>query len=106
MRKWRLRHCEPSVLLAGPEGSMSSHATDFQGSVTDAIRDSIVNAISGANVDVFGAGGHYSITVVSPVFAGKGLLESQRLVYAAIAHLMKGDSAPVHAVDGLKTRAP
>jgi hypothetical protein len=34
------------------------------------------------------------------------MLESQRLVYSAIAHLMKGDLAPVHAVDKLKTRVP
>jgi stress-induced morphogen len=44
--------------------------------------------------------------VVSAAFAGLGMLESQRLVYSAIAHLMKGDLAPVHAVDKLKTRVP
>ena len=38
------------------------------------------------------------------MFAGKSMLESQRLVYGAIAHLMKGDGAPVHAVDKLTTR--
>jgi acid stress-induced BolA-like protein IbaG/YrbA len=59
----------------------------------------------GADVEVDGAGGHFTIGVTSEVFAGKGLLESQRLVYGAIAHLMKGDRAPVHAVDSLKTRA-
>jgi acid stress-induced BolA-like protein IbaG/YrbA len=84
---------------------MSSHPTDFQGSVTDAIRDCIAKAIPDARIDVQGGGGHYQIEVVSPVFAGKGTLESQRLVYSAIAHLMKGDMAPVHAVDTLKTRA-
>jgi acid stress-induced BolA-like protein IbaG/YrbA len=40
------------------------------------------------------------------VFAGKNMLESQRLVYSAITHLMAGDMAPVHAVDSLKTRTP
>lgn len=34
------------------------------------------------------------------------MLESQRLMYGAIAHMMKGDRAPVHAVDSLKTRTP
>ena len=53
-----------------------------------------------------GGGGHFSIEVTSPVFAGKNMLESQRMVYGAIADLMKGDRAPVHAVDSLKTRAP
>ena len=38
--------------------------------------------------------------VTSPVFAGKNMLESQRLVYGAIADLMKD------AVDSLKTRTP
>jgi acid stress-induced BolA-like protein IbaG/YrbA len=83
---------------------MSSHPTDFQGSVTDAIRDSIQKAIPDARTEVRGGGGHYEIEVVSPVFEGKSTLERQRLVYSAIAHLMKGDMAPVHAVDSLKTR--
>lgn len=83
---------------------MSSHPTDFQGSVPDAIRDSIEKAIPDAKAEVRGGGGHYEIVVVAPAFAGKSTLESQRLVYSAIAHLMKGDMAPVHAVDSLKTR--
>lgn len=82
---------------------MSSHPTDFQGSVTDAIRESIVAAIADADVLVSGGGGHYTIEVTSKVFAGKNRVESQRLVYGAIAHLMRGDMAPVHAVDSLRT---
>lgn len=82
---------------------MSHHPTDFQGSVTDAIREAISAAITGADVVVSGGGGHYSIEVTSPVFAGKSRVESQRLVYSAIAHLMRGDMAPVHAVDSLRT---
>ena len=70
---------------------MSSHPTDFQGSVIDALRDSIERAVPDSQAQVTGGGGHFSIEVVSPVFAGKSMLESQRLVYAAIAHLMKGD---------------
>jgi acid stress-induced BolA-like protein IbaG/YrbA len=85
---------------------MSSHPTDFQGSVVDALRDAIESKIAGAKADVSGGGGHYTIEVVAAAFAGLGMLESQRLVYAAIAHLMKGDLAPVHAVDKLKTRVP
>ena len=83
---------------------MSDHPTDFQGSITDAIRDAIVSAINDAQVQVEGGGGHYTIAVTSTVFAGKNMVQSQRLVYAAIAHLMKGDRAPVHAVDSLTTR--
>jgi acid stress-induced BolA-like protein IbaG/YrbA len=84
---------------------MSSHPTSFQGDVVQALRDAIESAIEGSKADVSGAGGHYTIDVVSPRFAGLGMLESQRLVYSAIAHLMQGDLAPVHAVDRLKTRA-
>ena len=82
---------------------MSHHPTDFQGSITDAIREAIVAAITDADVLVSGGGGHYSIEVTSAAFAGKNRVESQRLVYSAIAHLMRGDMAPVHAVDSLRT---
>lgn len=71
-----------------------------------AVREAILGRIADAEVRVEGGGGHYTIEVVSPVFAGKGMLESQRLVLGAIAPLMKGDHAPVHAVDSLKTRTP
>ena len=88
------------------EPAMSHHPTDFQGSVIDAVRQSIEAAVPDSRAEVTGGGGHYSIVVVSPAFQGKSMLESQRLVYSAIAHLMKGDMAPVHAVDSLKTRVP
>jgi acid stress-induced BolA-like protein IbaG/YrbA len=79
----------------------------ISGPVVDAIRRAIAEKIDGAVVEVTpGSAGHYTIVVTAPVFAGKGMLESQRLVYGAIAHLMKGDGAPVHAVDKLTTRAP
>jgi acid stress-induced BolA-like protein IbaG/YrbA len=85
---------------------MSNHPTDFTGSIPDAIKTAILDKIPDASVHVGGGGGHYTIEVVSPVFAGKNKVESQRLVYGAIAHLMKGDTAPVHAVDSLVTRLP
>ena len=85
---------------------MSSHPTNFQGSVVDALREAIEREIPGSQAAVSGGGGHFSIEVVSSVFAGKGMLESQRLVYGAIAHLMKGDSPPIHAVDSLETKIP
>ena len=85
---------------------MSEHPTDFKGDVLGAIRAAILSRVEGADVQVTGGGGHYSISVVSSAFAGKSPVDSQRLVYGAIAHLMKGDMAPVHAVDSLKTRAP
>lgn len=76
-------------------------------SVEESIKSAILEKIPGAQIDVTpGSGGHYTLQVVSPVFAGKSMLESQRLVLGAIAHLMKGDGAPVHAIDTLKTRTP
>lgn len=85
---------------------MSQHPTDFQGSVIDALRTCIETAIADARAEVTGGGGHYTLVVTSPAFAGKSMVDSQRLVYSAIAHLMKGDSAPVHAIDSLRTRTP
>ncbi len=83
---------------------MSEHPTDFQGSIPDAIRDAIQIRIPDAKVQASGGGGHWVIEVVSPVFAGKSLLESQRLVLGSIKHLMAGELAPIHAVDTIKTR--
>jgi acid stress-induced BolA-like protein IbaG/YrbA len=70
----------------------------------NAIREAIESSIAGAHAEVTpGAAGHYSIVVAAQAFEGLNRVESQRLVYSAIAHLMKGDGAPVHAVDSLKT---
>ena len=85
---------------------MSEHPTDFVGSVEDAIRTAIVARLPDAKVDVAGGDGHYTIGVVSTAFAGKNMLESQRLVLGAIKHLISGERAPVHAVDSLTTRTP
>jgi acid stress-induced BolA-like protein IbaG/YrbA len=72
-----------------------------------ALHDSIVEAMPGAQVVVSsGSPGHYSLEVTSAAFEGKSLLEKQRQVYSAIAHLMKGDAAPVHAIDSMKTLTP
>jgi acid stress-induced BolA-like protein IbaG/YrbA len=72
-----------------------------------AIVTAILEKIPDASVVVdAGSGGHFTIQVVSPVFSGKSMVESQRLVYGAIGHLMKGDGAPVHAVDKLTTKTP
>ena len=85
---------------------MSSHPTDFEGSVIEALREAIERQIPNSRAEVSGGGGHFAIEVTSPAFAGRSMLESQRMVYGAIAHLMKGDAPPVHAVDSLNTRTP
>ena len=74
-------------------------------SILEAIRHAVEQSIPLARVEVAGGGGHYSLVVHAATFHGKSMLESHRLVYAAIAPLMSGDNAPVHAVDSLKTVA-
>jgi acid stress-induced BolA-like protein IbaG/YrbA len=70
------------------------------------IEDAIRAAIPDGTISVTGGGGHFSIEVTSAVFVGKNAVQSQRLVYGAIKHLMAGDQAPVHAIDKLLTRVP
>ncbi|HVO25885.1 MAG TPA: BolA family protein [Candidatus Margulisiibacteriota bacterium] len=72
-----------------------------------ALRGAIENALPGAQVEVAaGSPGHFQIRVISERFAGKSMVQQQQLVYAAIAHLMKGADAPVHAIDRMQTLAP
>ena len=85
---------------------MSDHPTDFQGSIEDAITSAIKQRLPDAVVEVSGGGGHWRIGVVSTGFAGKSMLEQQRLVLGAIKHLINGANPPVHAVDSLVTRTP
>ena len=75
-------------------------------SIEEEVKDAIENAIEGASATVNGGGGHFEIEVVSEQFAGKRILEQQRLVYSAISHLMAGDTAPVHAVDRMICKVP
>ena len=74
--------------------------------VIEKIRAAISGALPCDSLDVRGSGGHFEIRVVSSEFAGKNTLAKQRLVFSAIASLMKGDGAPVHAIDKLETLTP
>jgi acid stress-induced BolA-like protein IbaG/YrbA len=85
---------------------MSHHPTSFQGSIPDAIERAVKEKLNDAVVSVRGGGGHYEIDVVSQAFAGKSTLEKHRLVLTAIAHLMQGNDAPVHAVDSIRATLP
>ena len=72
-----------------------------------ALRDAIIAALPDARVQVAASSpGHFEIEVISAAFAGKSMLQQQQLVYAAIKELMAGDSAPVHAIDKLRTKMP
>lgn len=72
--------------------------------IAQQLHDAIAEQIPGAEIRVtIGSPGHYSLEVTSTAFADKSLVAKQRLVYSAIAHLMAGDAAPVHAIDRLLT---
>jgi stress-induced morphogen len=69
-----------------------------------AMQAAIERAIPNSTVEVLaGSPGHFQIRVTAAAFAGKSLIEQQQMVYAAIAHLMRGADAPVHAIDRLQT---
>lgn len=74
--------------------------------VIAAIENAVRAAISDAKVRADGGGGHYVVEVISPIFAGKNTLQRHRLVLGAIAPLMSGDAAPVHAVDTIVAKTP
>lgn len=73
---------------------------------SERIREAIEAAIPGADVTATGMGGHFEIRVVSEVFEGKNTLAKHRLVLRAISDLMKGEDAPVHAVDKIEALVP
>jgi acid stress-induced BolA-like protein IbaG/YrbA len=75
--------------------------------VSNQLESAILGALADAKVVVTAASpGHFSLVVTSEAFQGKSRLVRQKLVYQAIAPLMQGPSAKVHAVDSLKTLAP
>lgn len=80
------------------------------GAHEDTVREierAIAEALPGAAVEVTAQSpGHFAVRVVSEAFADLGRVRQQQLVYGAIAHLMKGDAAPVHAIDRLQTELP
>jgi BolA protein len=46
-------------------------------------------------------GGHYTVNIVSPAFAGVSTLERHRMIYDALADMMKGEihALSIHAHD-------
>lgn len=84
--------------------SEPSNPSDAEGIVRD-LENAIAKAIPDGRIAVRNLSpGHFEIDVVSPVFEGKSRVKQQQLVYGAIAPLMSGDPAPVHAIDRLTTR--
>lgn len=55
--------------------------------------------------DLAGDNNHYAATVVDEAFRGINRVQQQRLVNKALAPLLEGSDAPLHAL-ALETRAP
>lgn len=71
------------------------------------LREAIQQAMPGAEVRVSaGQPGHFSLSVRSAQFQSQSRVACQRLVLKAIAPLMSGERAPVHAIDQLETLLP
>jgi stress-induced morphogen len=57
----------------------------------DELRQGLLRAFPDADVaaeDSTGAGDHFAVTVVSPAFAGKSLVERHQMIYQALGGLM------------------
>ena len=70
------------------------------------VKRRIEQALPGAEVevrDMTGTGDHYEARVVSPAFAGKGMIEQHKLVYGALDDVLK--TGELHAL-ALKTYSP
>ena len=69
----------------------------------EAIRELIQAGLPDASVEVMGDDGtHFAARVISPSFAGKGIVEQHRMVYATLGERMGGD---IHALS-LRTLTP
>lgn len=53
--------------------------------------------------DLTGGGDHYQVSVVSSLFAGKGLVQQHQMVYGALRQAMSSEA--IHAL-ALKTSTP
>ena len=67
------------------------------------IKQLIQAGLPDAQVEVAGDDGqHFAARVISPSFAGKGVVEQHRMVYATLGDAMGGE---IHALS-LRTQAP
>jgi len=67
------------------------------------MQELIEKAIEGANANVKAISpGHFEIAVNAPSLAGMMKVKQQQQVYGAIAHLLVGAQAPVHAIDKME----
>jgi len=73
---------------------------DIRARIQAALPDAVVHV-----TDTTGGGDHFSATVVSAAFKGKGPLDRHRAVYAALGDAITGPAAPIHAL-ALVTETP
>lgn len=59
------------------------------------IQSRIEQGLPGSHVTVTGDGRHFEAVVITDAFAGKGLLEQHRMVYATLGDKVGGD---IHAL--------
>lgn len=86
---------------------MSFEIVNSPDRIVEKLRNAVSGALPDAQVVVRAASpGHFELRVVSEAFRGRSRVEQQRLVLGAIAPLMSGDDAPVHAIDRLETILP
>ena len=62
---------------------------------SEEIQAMIARGLPGSEVQVTGDGRHFDAVVVTDAFAGKGLLEQHRMVYATLGDKMGG---AIHAL--------
>ena len=75
--------------------------------IAQQMREKIEAALPGAQVEVRPQGpGHFEVSVRSDAFEGKNRVKQQQLVYGAIADMMSGKDAPVHAIDRMECLIP
>jgi len=55
--------------------------------------------------DTAGDQNHYAATIIDEAFRGKNRVQQQRMVNEALAEILDGPTAPLHAL-ALTTRAP
>ena len=80
---------------------------DDSAAIIDQMRTAIEAAVVCRELTIdSGSAGHFGIRVVSDAFVDLGRVKQQQLVYGAIEHLMRGDGAPVHAIDHLECVKP
>jgi acid stress-induced BolA-like protein IbaG/YrbA len=73
---------------------------------TEAIRERILGALPGSEVEVqdtTGTGDHFEARVVSPAFTGKPMVQQHQMVYAPLQDWLK--TGELHAL-ALKTYSP